>query len=121
MAGDNLRTVEQVTGRIDLGQAILGGIGTGAWVGLFVGLIVGLFTVGPAWLGLILGGILIGAAFGAVFGLAAGIAARRRGEYSALRSVVASRYDVIALDGTVGAARQALGLASPAQYPPPPA
>ncbi|HET9072304.1 MAG TPA: general stress protein [Acidimicrobiales bacterium] len=121
IVGSGLRSVERVTGRVSVGSAILGGIGSGAWVGLFVGLLVGLFTVGPAWLGLIVGGILIGAAFGAVAGLAAGVAARRRGEYSALHSVVATRYDVIALDNAAGAARSALGLGGAADFPPPPA
>lgn len=123
IVGSGLRSVERVTGRISVGSAMLGGIGSGAWVGLFVGLLVGLFTVGPAWLGLIVGGIVIGAAFGAVAGLVAGLAARRRGEYSALRSVVATRYDVIALDNAAGAARSVLGLPDPTgattAYPPP--
>ncbi len=120
IVGSDLRSVERVTGRLSLAQATASGAGSGAWVGLFVGLIVGLFTVGPAWLGLIVGGILIGAAFGMVLGLAFGIAARRRGEYSALRTVVATRYDVIALDGTAPAARDALGVAPPPPTAPPP-
>jgi hypothetical protein len=122
VVGSDLRSVEQVTGRLGVGRAALSGAGSGAWVGLFVGLIVGLFTVGPAWLGLMLGGILIGAAFGLVFGVAFGITARSRGEYSALRAVVATRYDVIALDGTAPAARAALGVvpAQPSPPPPPP-
>ncbi len=120
IVGSDLRSVERVTGRLSIAQAAASGAGSGAWVGLFVGLIVGLFTLGPAWLGLILGGILIGAAFGLVLGVAFGITARRRGEYSALRSVVATRYDLIALDGTASSARSALGLA-PSPPPGPPA
>lgn len=112
IVGSGLRTVERVTGRLKVGTVVLGGAGSGMWIGLFVGLVVGLFTVGPAWLGLIVGGMLIGAAFGAVAGLVTGVAARRRGEYSALRGVVATRYDVIALDGTVAAARAALGISA---------
>ena len=116
IVGSGLRTVERVTGRLSPAGAALRGAGSGAWIGLFVGLLVGLFTYGPAWIGLIVGGLVIGAFFGGVLGLAAGWEARRHGEFSSLQSVVATRYDVIALDGRASDARAALGMT-----PPPPA
>ncbi|MST33828.1 hypothetical protein GHK86_14010 [Acidimicrobiaceae bacterium USS-CC1] len=109
IVGSGLRTVERVTGRLSVAGAAARGAGSGAWVGLFVGLLVGLFTYGPAWIGLILGGLVIGAVFGAVLGLVAGWEARRHGEFSSLQSVVATRYDVITLDGRASDARAALG------------
>lgn len=111
IVGSGLRSVERVTGRFTAGRAAGAGAASGAWIGLFVGLIVGLFTFGPAWIGLIVGGILIGAAFGALFGLASWAWGRKRpGGFSSLQTVVATRYDVIALDGTASRARAALGL-----------
>lgn len=112
IVGSGLRIVEQVTGRMSTSRAALAGAGTGAWVGLFVGLVIGLFTIGPAWLGLMLGGLLIGAAWGMLLGLAARWFGRARHDFSSLRSVVATRYDVIALDGMATRARSALGIAA---------
>jgi uncharacterized protein YqgC (DUF456 family) len=110
IVGSDLRSVEQVTGRMTTGRAVMAGAGTFAWFGLFIGLIVGLFTAGPAWLGLMLGGLLLGALWGAVFGLVARLASRGRHNFSSFSSVVATRYDVIALDGTAEQARAALGV-----------
>ena len=42
IVGENLRTVEYVTGRMDLGKAALAGAASGAWFGLLVGLLLGL-------------------------------------------------------------------------------
>lgn len=112
IVGSGLRIVEQVTGRMTAGRAAMAGAGTGAWFGLFIGLLVGLFTAGPAWLGLILGGVLIGAIWGAALGLVARWIGGDRHRYSSLRSVVATRYDVIALDGMAGSARRALGISA---------
>jgi hypothetical protein len=110
IVGSGLRIVEQVTGRMSAGRAALAGAGTGAWVGLFVGLLVGLFTMGPAWLGLMLGGLVIGAVWGALLGVVARFFRGNVHNFSSLSGVVATRYDVIALDGMVGAARRALGV-----------
>jgi uncharacterized membrane protein len=110
IVGSDLRLVEQVTGRMTTARAAASGAATGAWFGLFIGLLVGLFTTGPVWIGLILGGLLIGAAWGALFGLLARLAAGRQHEFSSLRSVAATRYDVIALDGTAQQARAILGV-----------
>ena len=51
---------------------------------------------------------LIGAAWGAAFGLSARWLGAGRQSYSSLHSVVATSYDVIALDGMAGRARSVL-------------
>jgi hypothetical protein len=89
-------------------RAVASGAAGGAWIGLFIGLLVGLFSRGAVWLGLIIGGLLIGAAWGAAFGLSARWLGANRHSYSSLRSVVATSYDVIALDGMAGRARSVL-------------
>jgi len=110
IVGSGLRSVEQVTGSLTWGRAVASGAGSGAWVGLFIGLLVGLFSSGAVWLGLLLGGLFIGAAWGAALGAAARYFSRGRHNFSSLRSVAATRYDVIALDGMAAQARSALGL-----------
>lgn len=110
IVGSGLRSVEQVTGRMTLNRAVVSGAGSGAWIGLFVGLLVGLFAAGPVWLGLLAGGLLIGAAWGAALAVMLRWLSRGHHNFSSLRSVVATQYDVIALDGMASQARSALGL-----------
>ena len=89
------------------GRAAATGASTGAWFGLFVGLLVGLFTFGSAWIGLIIGGLLIGAHGAALFGFLA-----RRGtgkhDFASLRSLAASRYEVMVSDEQAERARELL-------------
>lgn len=118
IVGSGLRSVEKVTGVMTWSRAIWSTAGTGAWIGLFIGLLVGLFTPGPAWLGLMLGGLLIGAAWGALFGVMARVVTRGHHNFSSLHTVVATRYDLIALDGAAGQARAALGLGGDTRQPP---
>lgn len=108
IVGSGLRSVEQVTGRMSWSRAVASGAASGAWIGLFIGLLVGLFSSGAVWLGLIIGGLFIGAAWGAAFGLSARWIGAGRHSYSSLRSVVATSYDVIALDGMADRARSVL-------------
>lgn len=120
IVGSGLRSVERVTGPMSTGRAVASYAGTGAWFGLLIGLLVGFFTAGPDFIGLIVGGIVIGGLWGAVFGAAARWMSRGHHNFSSLHSVVATRYDVIALDGVAGQARAALGFGGPpASYGPP--
>jgi hypothetical protein len=108
IVGSDLRTVERVTGKMTPKRAALSGAAAGAWIGLFVGMLVGLFTTGPAWLGLVLGGLLLGAAWGATLGLVARRLAGGHHDFSSLKTIAATRYDIIALDDLVAQARTAL-------------
>ncbi|MGE2832356.1 general stress protein [Mycobacterium sp. SMC-4] len=92
--GDGLRTVEQVTGRINKGRAALAGAASGAWFGLFVGLLLAIFTVGPAWIVTILVTLVIGTFWGAVFGFVAHLATGGQRDFSSVQSLEAQRYDV---------------------------
>jgi hypothetical protein len=106
--GRDLRLVERVTGRITPGRAAAAGAATGAWFGLFIGLLVGLFTFGPAWLGLIIGGLLIGGLWGAAFGYLAHRMGSGQHDYASLRSLGATRYEVMVADQYAERARQLL-------------
>ncbi len=92
--GDNVRTVEQVTGRMTRGRAAAAGAASGAWFGLLIGLLFGLFAVGPAWIWLVLVSLLVGAAWGAVFGFLAHWTTRGQRDFASVMTLQAERYDV---------------------------
>lgn len=66
IVGEGLRTVEQVTGRLDWGRAASLGFGQGLFVGLFVGLLFGLLGLGG-------GNLIYAAAYGMVMGALTGL------------------------------------------------
>jgi uncharacterized membrane protein len=108
IVGSDLRLVERVTGRLTKARAAGAGAVSGAWIGLLIGILLGLFTTG-AWLGVVAAGVAIGAVWGAVFGFAAHAATRGQRDFSSVRALSASRYDLIARDGTAERARTMLG------------
>jgi hypothetical protein len=110
IVGSGLRTVERVTGPRNWNGTVLNGAVGGAWVGLFVGLLIGLFRTGAAWGGLMFAGLCIGAAWGSLLAIGARWSTRGNHGYSSLSGIVATKYDVIALDQTADQARAALGL-----------
>lgn len=97
IVGSDLRSVEQVVGRLTYARAALAGAATGAWFGLFVGLLLGIFSVnGSGWIASVLTGLVIGLVFGALFGLISFAATRGRRDFSTSgRMIVAGRYDVL--------------------------
>ncbi|WP_231984615.1 general stress protein [Mycobacterium sp. 852014-52144_SCH5372336] len=92
--GDDLRTVERVTGRMTKGRAAFAGAASGAWFGLFIGLLFAIFTVGPVWIVTMLIALAIGAFWGAVFGFVAHVATRGERDFSSVETLEARRYEV---------------------------
>ena len=86
----------------------MAGAVSGLWAGLLIGVLLGLFTTGHAWLGVVPVAAAIGAAWGAVFGFGAHAATRGQRDFSSVRMLSASRYDLIARDGTADQARHML-------------
>ena len=111
IVGTGLRLVERITGRLTRGKAALSGAASGAWFGLLVGLLLGLFTTGNAWLAMLGVGLGIGAAWGALFGFLAHAATRGRRDFSAIRSLAARHYDLVATPAEAERARVMLGQA----------
>lgn len=66
IVGEGLKTIEQVTGRLDWGRAASLGFGQGLFIGLFIGLLFGLLNLGG-------GNLLYSAAYGMVMGAITGL------------------------------------------------
>lgn len=96
IVGADLRTVENVTGRLTRGKAALAGALSTGWLGLLFGLFIGLFAESrEALFALALYGMVFGAVFGAVLGFVAHAASGGRRDFSSTRGLAASRYEVL--------------------------
>ncbi|MGC0397643.1 putative membrane protein [Streptomyces sp. SAI-126] len=99
--GQDVRLVEQVTGRMGLGGAALQGAASGALPGALIGWIFGLLNwLDPVVSGLLLAlyGLVFGALVGALFGLLVHAAQRGRRDFASVSFMQPSRYDVVADD-----------------------
>ncbi|MFJ4469587.1 general stress protein [Streptomyces sp. NPDC089424] len=114
--GQDVRLIEQVIGRMGYGQAALHGAANGALPGVLVGWIFGLLNwLNPVVSGLLLAlyGLIFGAFVGALVALLLHAAQGGRRDFASVRSMVPSRYDVVAdEDVTDEAVRLVAGLDS---------
>jgi hypothetical protein len=108
IVGSGLRLVERVTGRLTSARAAGAGALTGLWAGLLFGILLGLFTSGHSFLAVALTGAAFGVAWGAVFGYVAHARAKGQRDFSSVRGLVATNYDLIAREGSVDRARSML-------------
>ncbi len=114
IVGNDLKTVERVTGKLSYGRAALAGAASGAWFGLFFGLLLILLSPAPnfAFVG---AAALIGAGFGMLFGLVTYGVNRRTRDFTSMTQVLASNYQII-IDPTMLERAQSL-LANPGPTP----
>jgi hypothetical protein len=110
--GQDLQTVEQVTGKMDYPRALWRGALTGAVPGALIGWIFGLFNwVAPLVTGLLLAlyGLIIGAVIGAVIGVV--IYAMQRGsrDFESVTMMRPQRYEVVVDDEVADQAARLLG------------
>jgi hypothetical protein len=108
IVGSDLRIVERVTGRLTTARAAMAGALSGLWAGLLIGALLGLFTTGHAWLAVVAVAAGLGALWGGVFGFAAHAATRGQRDFSSVRGLTASHYDLIAREGSMDRARSML-------------
>ena len=97
IVGENLKIVEQITGRLNWGKAALAGIASGAVTGAFIGFLFGLFSlIDPLVSGFVVAGYgaLIGAVAGLVFGLIGYSATGGRRDFTSIGGMVADDYVV---------------------------
>ena len=98
IVAEGLRFVEQVTGRLNYGRALVNGALSGASTGLFVALLLGLFGfVGPVvnLLSLALSGLIFGAILGAVLALVSYALSGGRRDFTSVSGMQAERYTVM--------------------------
>ena len=111
IVGSGLRLVERVTGRLTKGRAAGAGALSGMWAGLLFGVLIGLFTSGHSFFAVAATGAALGAGWGAVFGYVVHARTRGQRDFSSMRHLVATHYDLIAREGTVDRARSRLSAA----------
>jgi hypothetical protein len=109
IVGNDLKTVERVTGKLTYGRAAAAGAASGAWFGLFFGILLFLFSPAPQ-LGFVLASALIGAGFGMLFGLVSYSLNRRRRDFTSTHQVLASNYQIIIDPELAAKARQVLSI-----------
>lgn len=105
--GNDLKTVERVTGRLSYPRVALASAATGAWFGLFVGFILTLFGGDSTYLP-ILSSMALGAVFWVLFGVIAYAFQRGKRDFTSTSQVVATSYDVIVDPSVAGEARRVL-------------
>nr|WP_194241469.1 general stress protein [Galbitalea soli] len=111
IVGNDLKTVERVTGKITYGRAAAAGAASGAWFGLFAGLLFFIFTTTPN-VGYVLAAILIGAGSGMLFGVGTFAINRRRRDFTSTHQVIASNYQVVVPADQIVRAQEALSRAA---------
>ena len=112
IVGSDLRTVEQVTGRLDVGRAALAGAASGASTGALFGLLFSLFLTddaGVSVLGVVLYGLVFGALIGAALGALGQALTGGRRDFASVSGLAAGRYEVMADDEVADEARRLLG------------
>jgi hypothetical protein len=114
IVAEGLNFVEQVTGRLNYGRAILSGALSGAFTGVFVGLIFSLLSPAVALLSFVLYGLVVGAIVGAIIGLVSYALSGGRRDFSSVGGIQADRYIVQADSEVAGEAQRLLNTMPPA-------
>lgn len=110
IVGEGLKTIEQVTGRLDWGRAASLGFGQGLFIGVFVGLLFGLLGLGG-------GNLIYAGAYGAVMGAITGLLwslvgyamSGGRRDFTSTSGMRADRYVILADAEVAEQARALLG------------
>jgi hypothetical protein len=106
--GNELTTVERVTGRLTYGRAALAGAVTGLWIGVFLGLVMLLFSPTTATVTTLLAAAFIGAGFGMLYGVASFAISRRRRDFTSTHQVLARSYQIVVDPGLAHRAQEIL-------------
>jgi hypothetical protein len=116
IVAEDLRLVEQVTGRMGYGRAALQGVAFGALIGLIFGFFLGLFSlfnpvVSAFYLGIVW--LIYGAIIGAVVGLIGHALSGGRRDFSSIEGIQAGYYNVMADEEVADEASQLLARLGP--------
>jgi len=95
--GSDLKSVENIRGKLGYGRVALSGAVTGSWIGMFFGLLFG--ATGTATEALVLtnigAGIVIGAGLGMLINVIRFSLARNKRNFISAQSFVAKKYEVV--------------------------
>jgi len=94
IVGTDLKRIERITGRLTTGRVALGGLLTGIWLGIFIGIVFALFDSGSGFATVVVTA-LFGVLFGMIWALVGYAATRGQRDFSSVRVVVATRYEVL--------------------------
>ena len=94
IVGTDLKQVERITGRLTTGKIALGGALSGLWLGIFIGIIFAMFDNGSG-IATVITTAIFGVAFGIIWALVGYAATRGQRDFSSVRVVVATRYEVL--------------------------
>ena len=94
IVGTDLKQVERITGRLTSSKVALGGALSGLWLGIFIGIIFAIFDSGSG-VATVITTALFGVVFGTVWALVGYAATRGQRDFSSVRVVVATRYEVL--------------------------
>lgn len=95
IVGTDLKQVERVTGRLTTGRVAMAGAASGAWFGLLIGVILGTFAESGHFWQSVLGGLGFGLVFGVLWALLAYALTQGKRDFSSVRKVVATKYEVL--------------------------
>ncbi len=107
IVGNDLKTVERVTGRLNYGRAALRGAVSGGWFGFFLGAALFVFSASPS-VSFLVAAVLFGAGLGMLFGIISYATTRRRHDFTSIHQVLASNYQVIIAPALTLKAQQVL-------------
>lgn len=97
IVGEGLKTIEQVTGRLDWGRAAGLGFGQGLFIGLFIGLLFGLLGLGGGnILYAVAYSMVLGAVVGLVWGLLGYALSGGRRDFTSVGGMRADHYVILA-------------------------
>lgn len=108
IVGTELKQVERITGRLTYPKVAGAGALSGLWFGAFVGLIFGLFVEGSV-LAMVASTAVLGLLFGTVWAVVGYAATQGRRDFSSVKTVVATRYEVLVEHKHRERAREILG------------
>lgn len=94
IVGLGVHSVEQVLRRKTNGSAALQGAASGAWFGVLMGLLLALFVPGQAWLTMVLAAVAFAAVWGALFGFISHWLTRGKRDFSSVKVLEATTYEV---------------------------
>ncbi|QQD76968.1 hypothetical protein I8920_04205 [Curtobacterium sp. YC1] len=107
IVGNDLKTVERVTGKMTYGRAAIAGALSGLWLGFFFGIVLTLFS--PQAGGLFFAAAIIGAAFGMLYGIVSFAITKRQRDFTSVHQVLATTYQIVVNPQLTGQAQRILG------------